>query len=489
MNDHRGGVPGRASRLVATLVVLAACSDGTAPQLEDPLPTPYQVSPRGVRVNGVTRVLVIPTRLAGGAAPSITPQQLRYEMFGGRDDGLVSRVYGLASGGRFALRGDVAPWVQTTVARNMLNIDTLAAQAIRLVDAHVDFTRYDSDGPDGIPNSGDDDGVVDGGIAIMIPELDMGCPGPGIHPFARLGWGIGTGAERTPFPTGDIGAGGTPIGITGFTIMSARDCSDTRANAAPLAHEFGHLLFGLPDLYHQADVTVPANERWKGRRWVVGCWELMAAGSGWGCGAGAPPSVRLNSTFGAWTRLEIGWATPTVISPDVDATYELRALDRAGGGTVLSLPISDGERFLVEYRQQMAGDVGIPADGVLIYHVVDSLPFWIDPAGPRRYRVMLMEADDDDALVRTWSEGGNRGVAFDAFGAAVRTFSSATHTGARLADGSMLPFTIDEISFDRSAGQAWTRIRPGAATRVVRASDACVPPRTCLVSQARVSAP
>ncbi|NIQ55069.1 MAG: hypothetical protein GWN71_10720, partial [Gammaproteobacteria bacterium] len=34
--------------------------------------------------------------------------------------------------------------------------------AIRQADATIDFGQYDNDGPDGIPNSGDDDGYVDG---------------------------------------------------------------------------------------------------------------------------------------------------------------------------------------------------------------------------------------------------------------------------------------------------------------------------------------
>jgi len=51
-----------------------------------------------------------------------------------------------------------------------------------------------------------------------------------------------------------------------------------------MAHELGHLWFGLPDLYH---LVGGPGEVWEQRRWVVGCWELMAAAA-WGCGTGAP---------------------------------------------------------------------------------------------------------------------------------------------------------------------------------------------------------
>jgi M6 family metalloprotease-like protein len=444
--------------LAASVAIVAGCSDGIAPAVIDPLPTPYRVSPRGVRVNGVTRFLVISARLAGGAAPPISAAQLQREMFGDRDDGIVSRTYGLASGGKFALRGEVTPWIQTPVMLSTLNVDTLVAKSIGLADAMTDYGRYDNDGPDGIANSGDDDGIVDGGIAIVIPELDRGCPGPGIHPFARTSWGIGTGANRPPFPTSDVSAKGGMVGINAFTLMGAVDCVGGRANSGPMAHELGHLLFGITDLYHQADNTVPSNELWRGRRWVVGCWELMAAGSGWGCGSGTPVVPRLNATFGAWTRAEIGWVTPTEIPVDQDSTYELRALDL--GGTVLSIPLSAQERVLIEYRQRMSGDVAIPGDGVLMYHVVDTLPYRPVPTAARKYRVMLIEADGDSALVRTHVEGGNRGVASDAFGTAVTTFSTATHPKVTRPDGSPMPFVIEEIAFSTTTGKATFRLRP-----------------------------
>lgn len=444
----------RGRLLLGATLALAACDGPVDPEREDPPPTPYRLTPRGVRVNGVSRVLVIPTLLAGGAAPTISPEQLRLQLFGDRDDGVTSRTYGLASNGKFALRGDVASWVQTSLSFNSLNVDTLVVQSIQLADAQLDFGRYDSDGPDGLPNSGDDDGVVDGGIALVIPELDRGCPGPGIHPFAVLNWGTGTGTPREPFRTSDPSASGGTIGVRGYTIMSATDCVGGKANAAPLTHELGHLLFGITDLYHQVpNVPVPANELWRGRRWVVGCWELMAAGSGWGCGSGPPTFPRFNATFGAWARAEIGWVVPREVPTDVEESYELLSLEQ--GGTVLSLALGSQERVLIEYRQRTAGDVAIPGDGVLMYHIVDTLPFRpTDPNAPPKYRVMLIEADGDGALVRTDGEGGNRGVAGDAFGNGVNELTPVLHPAAVKADGNLFPFRVHSIVLDRSRGRA-----------------------------------
>src|SRR4030095_3202975 len=74
------------------------------------------------------------------------------------------------------------------------------------------------------------------------------------------------------------------ITVGGYVAQGTLKCG-TDVGPNGLAHELAHLLFGLPDLYH---VVGGGTQIWEGRRWVMGCWELMAAGSGWGCGKGVP---------------------------------------------------------------------------------------------------------------------------------------------------------------------------------------------------------
>jgi hypothetical protein len=38
-----------------------------------------------------------------------------------------------------------------------------------------DFGHYDNNGPDGVPNSGDDDGIVDGGVVILNSDRNTTC--------------------------------------------------------------------------------------------------------------------------------------------------------------------------------------------------------------------------------------------------------------------------------------------------------------------------
>jgi M6 family metalloprotease-like protein len=392
---------------------------------------------------------------------TLTSAELQSQLFGGSRGGPVNQSFSLASGGAFTLKGQVTPWVQTTVSSAMQGPGIYAAtaqedyvfEALLGVDRDVDFGRFDNDGPDGFPNSGDDDGVVDGGVAVLNSELNRYCnggTGRGPHPFARSSWRIN--GQR--YQTSDRSAKGGLIEVGGYTLMSATGCGGRNVGAHVLAHELGHLFFGLPDIYHAVGGV---GEVWATRRWVAGCWELMAGGA-WGCGTGAPTLDYRFNTFGAWPRSVLGWATPVLVDPTRDMTYDLQPLGR--GGTVLRVPIAtDDEYLLIEYREAAPGDGKIPANGVLMFHVAQSLPIF-PPTLQSPYRMSLIEADDDSAMFETELEGGNRGTASDAFGITRTSFRSGQHSRAKAVDGTPFPFQITEIAVDASAHRARLRISP-----------------------------
>jgi len=447
--------------MTAVVVVAIACDSPTAPRPDfDSTRFPYVVSPNGVRHFGTSRLLVIPARFQDGAPAPLTSAELQSQLFGGSSGGPVNQAFSLASDGGFTLKGQVTPWVQTTVSSTLQGpgIYTGSAhedyvyEALLGAEDDVDFGRFDNDGPDGLPNSGDDDGVVDGGIAVLNSELNRYCnggTGKGPHPFARSFWRIN--GQR--YKTSDAAANGGVIEVGGYTLMSATGCGGRNVGAHVLAHELGHLLFGLPDIYHQLGGV---GEVWATRRWIAGCWELMAAGA-WGCGTGAPTLDYRFNTFGAWPRVVLGWANPVNVDPTRDLTYDLHPTGR--GGTVLRVPIkTDEEYLLIEYRENAPGDGKIPANGVLIFHVAQSLPLF-PPDLQSPYRMSLIEADDDSAMFRTELQGGNRGTAGDVFGQ-TRTSFLAGHSRAKAIDGTPLPFQITEISVDASAHRARLRISP-----------------------------
>jgi M6 family metalloprotease-like protein len=453
--------------LASGLLLLGlACDSPTAPTPDfDIARYPYILSPQGVRHFGTSRVLVIPARFHDGAPMPLTSAELQQQLFGGPGGGPVNQAFQLSSGGAFTLKGRVTPWVQTTVAAVMSGPgiygptiqDDYVIEALLGVEDDVDFGLYDNDGPDGLPNSGDDDGVVDGGIVVFNSDLNRYCnngTGKGPHPFARNFWRM----NGKRYATYDISARGGVIEIGAYTLLSATGCGGQTVGAHVLAHELGHLFFGLPDIYHAVGGT-SGSQIWEQRRWVAGCWELMAAGA-WGCGTGAPTLDYRFNTLGAWPRSVLGWVAPVNVDPTQDRSYELEAMSRTEAGTVLRVPIrSDDEYLLIEYRESMAGDGKIPGNGVVMFHVAQNLPAF-PPNLQSPYRMSLIEADDDSSMFKSEQQGGNRGTAGDAFGLTRNSFRPGQHSRARAVDGTPFPFQITEISVDASAHRARVRISP-----------------------------
>lgn len=446
---------------VLLLAALGACSSPTEPGSDfDGSRWPYVVSPAGVRVHGTSRILVVPARFADGPVSPLSAPAIAGQLFGGASGGVLTRTFHLASGGSFTLRGDVTDWVTTSITREAAGKPGTITEsgggdhvvvALQAVDPQVDFGRYDNDGPDGRPNSGDDDGVVDGGVVILHSEPNLYCDasGRGTHPHAITQWR----PNGARFKTEDASRNGGVIEVGAYAAMSAAGCLTSAVQSHVIAHELGHLLFGLPDLYRFEGGSGPV---WSTRRWVVGCWELMAAGS-WGCGAGPAPSELRHAALGAWARVTVGWAEPTVVPVDQQGSYDLLPLSR--GGTVLRLAITADEYLLLEYREATDGDEVPPANGVLIYHVAESLP--VNPTTPGvPNRVRLIEADDDSALDRTELNGGNRGMAGDAFGVDRASLRPGEHSRAVAVNGTPFPFEITGITIDAVAQRARVRVTP-----------------------------
>jgi M6 family metalloprotease-like protein len=275
------------------------------------------------------------------------------------------------------------------------------------------WSEFDNDGPDGLPNSGDDDGVVDF-VAFLQAERDGACPSSTniwAHRFVMRAWNGGS-----PYVTRTSWSGhpGQFLKVDSYTIQSALGgnsaCEPTQIMPiGTLAHETGHA-FGLPDLYDtdlsSADVTSG-----------VGEWGLMGSGN-----YARPYSP---SRFEAWSLLEMGWVTVETLS----SGREVRLGPVSSSDTVLYLPVpGTDEYYLLENRQALESDSAQmnpafgprqKAPGLLVWHVdqgqVDQHGFAFDNrvnSGPV-HGVALVQADGHDDLRRPG--GTNRGDTGDSY--------------------------------------------------------------------------
>jgi immune inhibitor A len=213
----------------------------------------------------------------------------------------------------------------------------LAYDNVQQVDAAVDFSQFDQNGDGHIDAmfmvhagpDGADDGNVNHCWSHAIPWFD--------------------------YTTND---GVVIDGVTNVPEMAmvgpTRDT--TLCCIAVMCHELGHLV-GLPDLYDYSRYT-----------WGIGYWGLMCYGA-WGAGGNTPWSP---SHMEAWSKVDAGFVTPTVITHD---TVGLRILDVETHPVIYKVwrnGTNTDTCFYLENRQQKGFDTPLPGPGLLIFHVDPS---------------------------------------------------------------------------------------------------------------------
>ena len=256
-------------------------------------------------------------------------------------------------------------------------------------DGLIDFGDFDNDGPDGLPNSGDDDGVVDT-VFFVHPEAGAEC---------------GTFAERSniwshswrysepayghsgPYETNDVqldelqvpvlNDDGTEkhIVVEDYTVQPGLACPTGSGNPriVPIgvfAHEYGHAL-GLPDLY---DRTPGSNPNSNG----IGNWGVMAGGS-WGFGGRPDTPTRMS----AWSLARLGWANLEILDLSLPFSLDLEPVPEGNRVYVMDVPDANGlEYFLIELRDPawtdstglgLNWDVDLPEAGLAIWHIDDDV--------------------------------------------------------------------------------------------------------------------
>ncbi|MBM4183525.1 MAG: M6 family metalloprotease domain-containing protein [Gemmatimonadetes bacterium] len=305
--------------------------------------------PERTPATGPVRLPVVLALFADSPTPSVTREMVQASLFDGPSPyGTLTDAYLDMSRRALDVRGDVFPWVRTSWSVSQVvgasdglgndgKVGAYFAEALDSLDRTVNFAAYDSDGPDGVANSGDDDGFVDV-ITFEYLEVAASCGGPAIWPHR---WTLGA-RLGAPYRTNDIGVRGDTIRIQDYITQGATDCAGTGVQGAgTLAHEFGHAL-GLPDYYHWLDVSAGA----LGRRWVLGCWELMAAGS-WGCGSSADVTGTFGPThFTAPLKQQLGWLDYVNVGEVWNQVVELDPVQSSA--KALRVPMgTSGREFLI----------------------------------------------------------------------------------------------------------------------------------------------
>jgi len=400
--------------------------------------------------------------------PAYSRENVQAEFFDGPQQnpaarGTVPEFYSEISGGRVSITGATFNWsrvplsrTQVTAGESALGGDSRIGEFVvdiikALDDGSVDWGQFDNDGPDGIPNSGDDDGYVDV-LAVLHPTPGGECSSPDSdnriwshrwNLFSAAHFESGSWADQV---LTDLGfATSTPavaspsnpdfawIRILDYTVQPVTDCSGDLPNTIGVfAHELGHG-FGLPDLY-----GVGSGQN------GIGDWGLMGTGS-WGCDGDSPA---LPCHMSAWSKAFLGWADVELLPADTDlGTLTLPSVET--GGKVYRIEAGDdsGEYFLLENRQSIGFDRNLHAPGLLVWHVdpwyIANNWFNINSDG-NHPGIWLRQADGRNDLNRS---GGGRGDAGDPFpGSFGKTdLHAGTSPGSWSHDGTAMGITLMDI--------------------------------------------
>jgi len=360
--------------------------------------------------------------------------------------------------------------------------------ALAHIDSVVDFGQFDNDGPDGIPNSTDDDGYVDM-IMFAHPTRDGACGGSTNNHIWSHRFVFVNQQENAyqDFVTNDTSKAinGPPdhhIHISDYFMASGlggrTSCDSTQVMPiGTAAHEFGHAL-GLPDLYD----TSPS-----GASEGIGQWGLMGSGN-----FTRPYSP---SRYEAWSLNEMGWTT--VVPLTTTGTYRLRAEPIADSIYLINPTVSNprSESFLVENRQAFQSDSAMinfhclrsglsspPCGGGLLLWHVDGQK--IASSGFRRgnsvnagpiHGLKLEQADGLDQLDDPNAPPQHRrGDAGDPYPGVANnpSFNPRSNPAPAMnSDGSFPGFAIDSIRLTGGPDSEMAfRLRVGALT-IVRGSD------------------
>jgi M6 family metalloprotease-like protein len=210
-----------------------------------------------------------------------------------------------------------------------INVEELVTSLIYGADPYINFSQYDNDG----------DGIVDCLYIIYAghSQAESGNPND-IWPHNNPGF--------------------TPITVDGVTINSYTISNEIKGTGTSMAgigticHEFGHAL-GLPDFY-DTDYTGSG-----GQGEGTGEWDVMGAGNYNGDGDSPANHNPLSKYILGWQNFGLLTSNGSYLLPPTEIDTLTAWLPSTGSN----------EGFILENRQQIGFDNGLPGHGMLIYHL------------------------------------------------------------------------------------------------------------------------
>ncbi len=305
-------------------------------------------------------VVVVFTKWKGEAPGQTTAPEYAKELFNGQP-GSVDDYFNTVSFGQFQVSGEYLPKMyEMPDDSTYYNKSTTYAQDIIKIldeDKDVSLAKFDNDGLDGIPNSGDDDGFVD--YLILVP---MSRP---YNFILKLATGVMSLPLPAPYITHELRPyGGDPVIVdaySGCLVVASWKRPALGTIVAEISHAFGAL--DLMDKEYSLPEIDSAG---------VGYWDMLGWGAtGWGGTTGIPVGP---CAFNRMQMSSIGPGNSNLV--DLYGSRKGVRISEVGGvnGTVYRAWLKTDEYFLIEFRSNESSlfyDNQLPGSGLAIWHVME----------------------------------------------------------------------------------------------------------------------
>ena len=404
VNGSKGRLRSRRNNSSGPARVSGADSSGSsAPQLA------------GVATSGSLKNLVVMIRWSDHGGRAVPTQADVNVLMNGAGPspqaptGSVRDIYLENSYGALSLDSTVTAWVTSNNSESYYAggdsgltslIHGALTDALNKVDQVVDFRDFDSNG----------DGLID---AITF-----------LHSGYGAEWG-GNDAYGTPYTSriwshkwSIFGGWVSEEGVSVYDYHISPAVWGTSGSnigrVGVIAHETGHFL-GLPDLYD-------TDSNGSG----IGSWGLMANSWGFDGSQLYPPH------FSPWSKIGLGWLTPTLI--ESSGSYTVAQAETNAQVYKISQGYPSGEYLLIENRQPAGFESIIPQGGLVIWHIDEAAGYYTEgyPVNGSwsggHYKVAVLQADGAYDL----EKGSDRGDSTDTWhanGNSELTVSSAPGSG------------------------------------------------------------
>lgn len=396
---------------------------------------------KNTALSGTMHLLVIAVDYADATA-TYTADQIQPLLFGASNS--VSDYYSKtsyssvtitpAAESHGTLNDGFIGWLRLSGNHPNIGSPQIAENAILAADPYIDYSLYDTNGNGYIEST-------ELSVMIMVAgyEASYSNDKPSIWAHAAGGY--------------------ISVSVDGKIIYQYAEFGekhgDHLATFGVMAHELGHLMFGLPDLYD----TDTSNGDSSG----VGYFDLMGTGS-WGAASGAYAGSS-PTQLSAWCKEYLSWGIVNTISSSQSASFPK---SDGNSSSVFRMNTSDpNQYFLIENRQFTGYDIGFQGaigasghGGLVIYHIDSSKT---SNADENDKMVDVEEANEGSAgysMLDTKTFSADTNMFF--FSGNNSSFTDTTTPGSKLKNGNSTNISVTDISAYGDAMTA-TVFRPPTA--------------------------